>query len=94
MTEWLPKLKDASGPVYIAIVDALAADIRTGRIAPGMQLMPQRDLANRLNLSVGTVTKAYAEAERRGLIVGKSDAALSCARVMKVRTMACRAPSI
>ena len=71
MTEWLPKLKDASGPVYIAIVDALAADIRTGRIAPGMQLMPQRDLANRLNLSVGTVTKAYAEAERRGLIVGE-----------------------
>ena len=71
MTEWLPKLKDASGPVYIAIVDALASDIRTGRIAPGTQLMPQRDLANKLSLSVGTVTKAYAEAERRGLIVGE-----------------------
>ncbi len=71
MTEWLPKLKDASGPVYIAIVDALASDIRTGRISPGTQLMPQRDLANHLNLSVGTVTKAYAEAERRGLIVGE-----------------------
>lgn len=71
MTEWLPKLKDAPGPVYIAIVDALSSDIRTGRIAPGTQLMPQRDLANRLSLSVGTVTKAYAEAERRGLIVGE-----------------------
>lgn len=71
MTEWLPNLKDASGPVYIAIVDALASDIRTGRISPGTQLMPQRDLANHLNLSVGTVTKAYAEAERRGLIIGE-----------------------
>lgn len=71
MTEWLPKLKDDAGPVYLAIVEALASDIRTGRVAPGTQLMTQRDLANRLNLSVGTVSKAYAEAERRGLIVGE-----------------------
>jgi len=71
MVEWLPKLRDNTGPVYLAIVEALASDIRTGRVVPGTQLMTQRDLANKLSLSVGTVSKAYAEAERRGLIVGE-----------------------
>ncbi len=36
---------------------------------PGARLPTHRDLAHRLEISVGTVTRAYAEAERRGLIV-------------------------
>lgn len=71
MTGWLPKLRNHSGPRYLAIVDALAADIENGRVIPGTQLLPHRDLAERLKLSVGTVSKAYAEAERRGLINGE-----------------------
>lgn len=71
MTDWLPKLRTLSGPRYLAIVDALAADIESGRVVPGTQLLPHRDLAGRLKLSVGTVSKAYAEAERRGLISGE-----------------------
>jgi DNA-binding transcriptional MocR family regulator len=33
--------------------------------------LPQRDMAQRLDLSVGTISKAYAEAEQRGLISGE-----------------------
>ena len=43
----------------------------SGRVKPGMRLLPQRDMAQRLDLSVGTVSKAYAEAEQRGLISGE-----------------------
>ena len=59
------------GPRYLAIVDALETDIFAGRIRAGMRLPPHRDMAERLAISVGTVSKAYAEAERRGLISGE-----------------------
>jgi DNA-binding transcriptional MocR family regulator len=71
MTDWVPPLASRPGPRYIAIVDSLAEDISSGRVKPGTRLLPQRDLAERLGLSVGTVSKAYAEAEQRGLISGE-----------------------
>ena len=58
-------------PRYAAIVDALADDIDTGRLKPGDQLPTQRELADRLEVSVGTITRAYAAAERRGLVRGE-----------------------
>ena len=71
MRDWTPDVGPASGPRYRAIVDTLAADITAGRIKPGTRLPPQRDMAERLGLSLGTISKAYAEAERRGLISGE-----------------------
>src|ERR1035438_6913717 len=71
MTDWVPALASLSGPRYLAFVAALEADIATGRVKPGMQLLPQREMAQRLGLSVATVSKAYAEAEQRGLISGE-----------------------
>jgi len=71
MTDWVPALASLSGPRYLAFVAALETDIATGRVKPGMQLLPQREMAQRLGLSVGTVSKAYAEAEQRGLISGE-----------------------
>lgn len=56
---------------YLAIVDALESDIASGALPRGTQLLPQRDMAEQLALSVGTVAKAYAEASRRGLISGE-----------------------
>jgi DNA-binding transcriptional MocR family regulator len=68
---WIPwQLKD-TGPRYMAIVGALAEDIELGQIGPGDRLMPQRDLAHRLGVSVGTVVRAYRVAEQRGLIGGE-----------------------
>ena len=71
MTKWSPDLDQASGPRYVAIADALAADISTGRLTPGTRLPTHRDLAWDLKVTVGTVSRAYAEAERRGLIYGE-----------------------
>lgn len=67
---WLPRLPAARGPAYLAIVEALAADLAAGVVQGGARLLPQRDMAERLGLSAGTVAKAYAEAARRGLIAG------------------------
>ena len=41
-----------------------------GELKPGERLPTHRDLAYRLGVTVGTVTRAYAEAQRRGLIEG------------------------
>ncbi|MDJ0609370.1 MAG: PLP-dependent aminotransferase family protein [Kiloniellales bacterium] len=71
MTSWQPTLEGRSGPRYQAIAQALADDIATGRLAVGDRLPTHRDLAWRLGVTVGTVTRAYAEAERRGLIAGE-----------------------
>jgi DNA-binding transcriptional MocR family regulator len=71
MTDWVPALASIEGPRYLAFVLALEADIASGRVKPGMRLLPQRDMAQRLELSVGTISKAYAEAEQRGLISGE-----------------------
>jgi DNA-binding transcriptional MocR family regulator len=71
MTDWVPVLAALPGPRYLAFVVALETDIASGRVKPGMRLLPQRDMAQRLELSVGTISKAYAEAEQRGLISGE-----------------------
>lgn len=65
---WHPELQSSQLPIYERLVVAMARDIQTGQLAPGTKLPPQRDLAFRLGVSVGSVTRAYAEAERRGLL--------------------------
>ena len=68
MTIWIPDLSSQGGPKAVAIVNAMAADIATGRLKAGEKLPPHRELAYQLNVSVGTVTRSYAEARRRGLV--------------------------
>ncbi len=70
MTIWSPLLED-SGPVYLEITRALEADVRSGRLRAGDRLPPHRDLAASLGVNVGTVSRAYAEARRRGLVRGE-----------------------
>jgi len=65
---WLPKLDPGSDSIYARIVAALERDVRLGAVERGARLPPQRSLADHLHVSVGTVTKAYLEAERRGLV--------------------------
>ncbi len=71
MTTWTPDLASRSGPRYLAIADALASDVASGRFHSGDRLPTHRDLAWRMGVTVGTVSRAYAEAERRGLIGGE-----------------------
>ena len=70
MTSWTPDLSHRDGPRYRAIADAMAAGLRKGELKPGDRLPTHRDLAYRLGVTVGTVTRAYAEAQRRGLLEG------------------------
>ena len=67
---WRPQVAADSGSLYLTIADAIAADLSTGRLTPGDRLPPQRELADRLGVALGTVTRGYTEAERRGLVRG------------------------
>jgi len=69
---WVPDIKAAAGPIYLAIADALEADIGGGVLNQGDRLPPQRELAYRLGVTLGTVTRAYGEAERRRLVKGET----------------------
>ena len=70
MTKWMPQNLDKSIPMYRAIADAIAADVKTGVLHPGDQLPTHRDLADALGINVSTVTRAYKEAMYRGWING------------------------
>jgi DNA-binding transcriptional MocR family regulator len=65
--DWIPTLSDREGPVYRRIVEALATDVASGRLRRGQQLPTHRGLAKALGIDLTTVTRAYAEAQRRGL---------------------------
>jgi DNA-binding transcriptional MocR family regulator len=67
--DWKPDISGTDKPLYLAIVEALARDIKSGRLAPGSRVPTHRRLADRLRLALGTVTRAYAEAIKRGLLV-------------------------
>jgi DNA-binding transcriptional MocR family regulator len=70
MTIWNPTL-DRSKPLYLAIADAITQDVEGGTLAKGDRLPPQRDLAWKLGVTLGTVTRGYKEAELRGLLAGE-----------------------
>jgi len=69
--KWTPNIAGRPGPRYLAIADEMAAAIAAGRLKPGRRLPTHRELARRLDVTIGTVTRAYAEAERRGLVAGE-----------------------
>ncbi|MFP8968027.1 PLP-dependent aminotransferase family protein [Pokkaliibacter sp. CJK22405] len=68
VTIWNPDLSVFQGPRYLAIADALAAAIEQGELEVNQRLPTHRALADQLGVTVGTITRAYAEAERRGLV--------------------------
>ncbi|MFE7114761.1 PLP-dependent aminotransferase family protein [Streptomyces sp. NPDC057654] len=57
-----------AAPRYKTLVDALASDIRAGRIAAGVRLPTHRGLAAREGIAVVTATRVYAELEAMGLV--------------------------
>lgn len=65
---WTPTIEAYDEPKYLAIVSALRDDLQDGRLTPGEKLPTHRELASHIGVTVGTVGRAYAEAERRGLV--------------------------
>lgn len=68
MTIWSPRLPEEPGPIYGRIADALERDVRAGMLVGGSQLPTHRELARELGITAVTVTRAYGEAARRGLV--------------------------
>jgi DNA-binding transcriptional MocR family regulator len=66
--DWIPTVSEWRGPTYLRIVEALAADIASGRLVRGQRLPTHRALAKALKVDLTTVTRAYGEARRRGLL--------------------------
>ena len=67
-SNWVPEVENRNKPVYLAIADAIADDIRAGKLSPGQRLPPQRLLAGHMGIDFTTVSRAYVEARHRGLI--------------------------
>jgi DNA-binding transcriptional MocR family regulator len=65
---WRPRLIESARIKYLGIVEALEADIRSGRVARGERLPAQRAIAEALEVDLTTVTRAFNEARRRGLV--------------------------
>jgi len=73
MTIWKPSVTfdKSAGPYYLSISHAIESDVLAGRLKPGDQLPPHRELANRLKVTVATISRAYAEARKAGWISGE-----------------------
>ena len=56
---------------YRDIVEWLAEEVNSGRLAAGERLPTQRNLAHRLGVAVATVGRAYGELARRGYVRGE-----------------------
>ena len=72
MTMWNPDLKLFSGPRYLAIVSAIAEAVERGHLRAGDKMPTHRDLADAVGVTTGTITRAYSEAAKRGLLVGET----------------------
>lgn len=68
MKDWRPDLSRSNSPRYMAIADLIEMDLRSGHLAIGDRLPPQRKLAKHLDIDFTTVARGYAEAQKRGLV--------------------------
>jgi len=71
---WIARFSAHGGPRYLQIVGFMEQAIADERLKPGDRLPPQRMLAERLQVDLTTVTRAYGEARRRQLLEGRGAA--------------------
>ena len=71
MTIWQPDLTQHQTTRYLAIANEIERGIGDKSLLPGSKLPTHRALADQLGVTVGTITRAYAEAEKRGLVTAR-----------------------
>lgn len=71
MTLWHPDPNSLKRPAYLSLAEQMGKAIQDGRLEGGYRLPTHRKLAEDLGLSVQTVSRAYEELIRRGLISGE-----------------------
>ncbi|WP_439879202.1 PLP-dependent aminotransferase family protein [Pseudomonas prosekii] len=64
-------LAHGCGVKYKRLAEALEKSIGEGLIEPGSKLPPHRLLADSLGVTIGTISRAYGELERVGLVVAR-----------------------
>lgn len=74
--DWItPQINPHSGiPIYVQITQAFIRAIHRGTFRAGDPLPTVRHLASTLRLAPNTVTRAYAELQRQGLIESRAGA--------------------
>ncbi|PWL16338.1 PLP-dependent aminotransferase family protein [Falsochrobactrum shanghaiense] len=80
---WRPRLVENARMKYLGIVEALEADIRSGMVVPGERLPAQRAIAEVLGVDLTTVTRAFNEARRRGLVQAQAGRGTFISEVME-----------
>jgi DNA-binding transcriptional MocR family regulator len=68
---WVPDISHNDKPRYMAVAGAIVKAIDSGELSPGAQLPPQRDLAQMLGVTVGTIGRAYSIVKKRRLVTGE-----------------------
>ncbi len=82
--------RESGIPLYIQIKEALRKQLASTPEEGEVVLPPQRELAEQLNVSRNTVSMAYAELEREGLVashVGKGTLVVSPAKRLESRNL-------
>mgnify|MGYP000126724353 CR=1 FL=1 len=68
MTMWQPDISRYQSSLYQAIADEIDRGVGKGTLKAGDKLPTHRALSDQLGVTVGTVTRGYAEAEKRGSV--------------------------
>jgi len=71
MTIWPPKKGSLGRPAYRALAQTLIEAIEAGEVTPGTRLPTHRALSYDLGISVQTVSRAYEELARLGIVEGE-----------------------
>ncbi len=69
---WKPIREALSEPLSVSLAMQLEQDILSGRLAGGTKLPPQRELADYLDITFPTVTRAYKICRDKGLLYGET----------------------
>jgi molybdate-binding protein/DNA-binding transcriptional regulator YhcF (GntR family) len=61
----------AKNPLYQQIVEQIKQQVATGSLLPSERLLTVRQLAHELHINPGTVSRAYSELERQGVVMSR-----------------------
>ena len=67
-TMWHPDLSKTGQPKYLALADAICAGVTASQLSVGERLPPVRELAWQLQVTPGTVARAYGKLVKDGLL--------------------------
>src|SRR5690625_1507172 len=67
---WAPYLEEEENK-YVSIANAIEKGIKSGLLKSGMQLPPQRKIAEYFGVTIATVTKAINLAANRGIVIAR-----------------------